>query len=81
MKTLQNQIEDASLILIFSGEGERGTWEVYNGKDTVRAIKMRLTKERCGGDRWLSGCPLRSSRLRARLERYGPPGLPWPRTL
>lgn len=39
-------------IRIVSGEGEIGTIESYNGKRTLRAIKMRLTKERCGGDRW-----------------------------
>lgn len=39
-------------IRIVSGEGEVGTTEIYNGKRTLRAIKMRLTKERCGGDRW-----------------------------
>jgi hypothetical protein len=39
-------------IRIVSGEGEVGTTETYNGKRTIRAIKMRLAKERCGGDRW-----------------------------
>lgn len=39
-------------IHIVSGEGEEGTVEVYNGTRTARAIKMRLTRERCGGDRW-----------------------------
>lgn len=39
-------------IRIISGEGERGTVEPYTGKRTMRAIKMRLTKERCGGERW-----------------------------
>lgn len=39
-------------IRIVSGEGEVGTIDGYNGKRTLRAIKMRLTKERCGGDRW-----------------------------
>lgn len=39
-------------IRIVSGEGEAGTSEIYNGKRTIRAIKMRLTRERCGGDRW-----------------------------
>lgn len=39
-------------IRILSGEGEAGTSEIYTGKRTIRAIKMRLTKERCGGDRW-----------------------------
>lgn len=39
-------------INIVSGEGETGTVEAYTGKRTARAIKARLTKERCGGDRW-----------------------------
>ena len=37
---------------IVSGEGENGTSEIYTGAKTVRAIKARLTRERCGGDRW-----------------------------
>ena len=39
-------------IQIVSGEGEQGTVEAYTGTVTVRAIKARLTRERCGGDRW-----------------------------
>ena len=39
-------------IHITSGEGEVGTTEVYTGKRTDRAIKMRLTLERCHGGRW-----------------------------
>ncbi len=45
---------ETNKIQIVSGEGEVGTSETYNGKRTIRAIKMRLTKERCGGDRWAS---------------------------
>lgn len=37
---------------IVSGEGENGMVEIYTGAKTVRAIKARLTRERCGGDRW-----------------------------
>ncbi len=37
---------------IVSGEGENGTSEIYTGVKTVRAVKARLTRERCGGDRW-----------------------------
>lgn len=37
---------------IVSGEGENGMSEIYTGAKTVRAIKARLTRERCGGDRW-----------------------------
>lgn len=39
-------------IRIVSGEGEMGTAEEYVGKMTPRAIKSRLTRERCNGDRW-----------------------------
>lgn len=51
MNTITKLIE-INEIRIVSGEGEVGTSETYNGKRTLRAIKMRLTKERCGGDRW-----------------------------
>jgi len=51
MNTITKLIE-TNEIRIVSGEGEVGTSEIYNGKRTIRAIKMRLTKERCGGDRW-----------------------------
>jgi len=51
---IQSMIESAGSIIIFTGEGEEGTWEKYTGKRTVRAIKARLTRERCGGDRWVS---------------------------
>ncbi len=45
MTTVTKLIE-TNEIRIVSGEGEVGTTEIYNGKRTVRAIKMRLTKER-----------------------------------
>lgn len=45
-------IANAQRILILSGEGYEGTYSEYTGKRTVRALKSRLTKERCGGDRW-----------------------------
>jgi hypothetical protein len=35
---------------ILSGEGVVGTWERV--VTTERGIKLRLTKERCRGDRW-----------------------------
>jgi hypothetical protein len=50
--------EDPSLIYvrpeirIISGEGEIGTVERYSGKRSERAIKLRLSRERCNGDRW-----------------------------
>ena len=51
MTTITKLIE-ANEIRIASGEGAVGASEIYSGKRTIRAIKMRLTKERCGGDRW-----------------------------
>lgn len=39
-------------IYIISGEGEQGHRELYTGKKSVHAIKIRLTKERRYGDRW-----------------------------
>src|SRR4030042_1039282 len=47
----------ASMLMIFldrmlSGEVEQGTAELYKGKNTGRAIKARLTKEKAHGDRW-----------------------------
>ena len=51
---LNKLIENSnSAINIVSGEGQgEGISESYHGKRTLRAIKMRLTKERSGGDRW-----------------------------
>jgi hypothetical protein len=51
MKHVEKLIQ-ANEIMIVSGEGENGAVEIYSGKRTIRAIKMRLTKERCHGDRW-----------------------------
>lgn len=39
-------------IIIISGEGEQGTVKRHSGRDTQRAIKAKLTCERCNGDRW-----------------------------
>lgn len=40
-------------VKIVSGEGTgKGTVEIFDGKRTLRALDMRLKKERCGGDRW-----------------------------
>jgi hypothetical protein len=41
-------------IYIKSGEGERGKQELFTGRQTLTAIRRRLNKERCGGDRWAS---------------------------
>ncbi len=45
-------IVDSKHVLILSGEGERGSFARYNGKRTERAIRSRLTRERCHGDRF-----------------------------
>lgn len=40
-------------IVIVSGEGTgNGHRKTFTGNRTARAIRARLTKERCGGDRW-----------------------------
>jgi hypothetical protein len=40
-------------IEIVAGEGEgHGHRSVHTGRPTMRAIRARLTRERCGGDRW-----------------------------
>lgn len=39
--------------ILVSGEGHgEGTVEIYDGNHSQRAIKARLRKERCNGDRW-----------------------------
>ena len=51
--TLDETVMRADTIEIVSGEGSgTGTSETYAGKRTVRAIRSRLTRERCKGDRW-----------------------------
>lgn len=39
-------------IMILSGEGNAGTFRRFTGKRTTRAIRSRLARERCNGDRW-----------------------------
>jgi len=39
-------------IIIQSGEGETGSFDIYLGKRSERAIQLRLTRERSHGDRW-----------------------------
>ena len=39
-------------IKIVSGEGTFGTVEQYTGPQTAALVLRRLTRERCGGDRW-----------------------------
>lgn len=48
----QAMLDAAEEIEILSGEGEDGNTEDYTGARTVRAIKIRLSQERCNGDRW-----------------------------
>lgn len=48
----QAMLDQAEEIEILSGEGEEGTREDYEGARTVKAVRARLTSERCGGDRW-----------------------------
>lgn len=40
------------MINVIAGEGEVGIVTPYDGKITVRALRARLTKEQCCGDRW-----------------------------
>lgn len=48
---MKNIIEQ-NKIRIISGEGEQGTIEEYTGKKTLRALKLRLARERYYGERW-----------------------------
>lgn len=41
-------------MLIYSGEGDSGTFERYFGARSPKAIRSKLSRERCGGDRWAS---------------------------
>jgi hypothetical protein len=50
--TTVGSTHELATIWILSGEGEVGTRERYTGKLSARALKARLTRERCGGDRW-----------------------------
>jgi len=50
--TAQEILDSNIEIRIVSGEGDVGGAEAYTGKRTIRALKSRLTRERCHGDRW-----------------------------
>lgn len=52
MTSIKENILNNEKIYIFSGEGEEGMREEYTGKRTLRALKIKLTKEKCKGDRW-----------------------------
>lgn len=47
-----NSLASAATIEIVSGEGAQGKAEPFTGKRSLRALRARLTRERCGGDRW-----------------------------
>lgn len=49
---IDNKFLESHEIRILSGEGELGTFAPYEGKKTVRALKLRMARERCHGDRW-----------------------------
>lgn len=51
MLNLLKQHPDSEIVIL-SGEGENGTFERFTGKHTARAIKSKLARESCGGDRW-----------------------------
>jgi hypothetical protein len=46
-------------IAIISGEGTSGTAIFYKGKKSIKALKYRLTKERCHSDRWAKAIEFR----------------------
>ena len=52
---IAEQFDAGHPIRIVSGEGEIGHIEQYTGKRTIRAIKLRLTRERrrYGKDGWV----------------------------
>lgn len=47
-----NKLLAENTIIILSGEGIHGTFELYKGKRTELAINRRLAKERCNANRW-----------------------------
>lgn len=49
---ITNELLESFRIRIISGEGDYGKAETYEGKYTLRALQLRLAKERCHGDRW-----------------------------
>lgn len=52
LQRIQQILDRATLVQIVAGEAELGTIKDYTSTRTVRALKSRLTRERCGGDRW-----------------------------
>ena len=45
-------VENSPDILIIACEADFGEVDIYEGKRSKRALKSRLTTERCQGDRW-----------------------------
>ena len=41
-------------MLIYSGEGDTGSFERYFGARSPKAIRSKLSRERCSGARWAS---------------------------
>ena len=50
--SIKEILDSALTISIVSGEGAIGDREEYTGLRSIRALKARLTRERCHGDRW-----------------------------
>ena len=62
-------MNDLTRVVIISGEGtEPGTIEPHTGVPTLRAIRARLTRERCGGDRWAQAIAHVTGRTGVSLE-------------
>jgi hypothetical protein len=50
---IRQRFQTGGRVMIVAGEGEGpGRWVPFKGRRTMRAIRMRLKKERCHGDRW-----------------------------
>ena len=52
MKNLLNNNPGKEIIIISGEDDGPGTEVIYRGKRTQKAIKTRITKEKCHGDRW-----------------------------
>lgn len=53
---------------ILSGEGENGSWDKL--ETTALGLKKRLTRERCGGDRWAKAFTLSDGILHPEEDGY-----------
>ena len=52
MFNIEKTLASTPAVYILAGEGETGTWKLFTGKRTMRAINRTLNNERCDGDRW-----------------------------